>query len=416
MSKFAIKAENLGKEYMIGGVEQRHDSFREMLMGAFSSPLKKFKRLSGQAKDREHFWALKNLNFEIEAGKKVGVIGQNGAGKSTLLKVLSRITPPTTGQVQVLGQVASLLEVGTGFHPELTGRENIFFNGSILGMTREQIRQRFDEIVAFAEVEKFIDTPVKRYSSGMYVRLAFSVAAHLDSDVLIVDEVLAVGDQRFQDRSLGKLDDLGDQGRTVLFVSHNLSMITRLCSDVMLLEEGSLLGMGPVSEITALYASRRHSDSGDGFKGLSGMMKKDVDFLSLTVNDVTNAPEVVVSAADAIKIHFRFHLKRSLARGACTLSLVKNGQIIVSQHDCPEPGIMEPGYYESVFKFADRLLSPGRYGINIGVFDQADGRWAWAYEQLYIVIPEVWLADYQPNMNMGVINFKQSGTRRMTKK
>ncbi|MBT8113981.1 MAG: ABC transporter ATP-binding protein, partial [Arenicella sp.] len=341
------------------------------------------------------------------------VIGHNGAGKSTLLKVLSRITPPTTGQVQVRGQVSSLLEVGTGFHPELTGRENIFFNGSILGMTREQIRQRFDEIVAFAEVEKFIDTPVKRYSSGMYVRLAFSVAAHLDSDVLIVDEVLAVGDQRFQDRSLGKLDDLGDQGRTVLFVSHNLSMITRLCSQVMLLEQGSLLGMGPVSEITALYASRRHSDSGDGFKGVSGVMKKDVDFLSLTVNEVTNMPEVVVSAADAIQIHFRFHLKRDVAQGGCTLSLVKNGQVIVSQHDCLEPCSMDSGHYESVFRFDDRLLSPGRYGVSIGLFDQTNGEWAWAVEQVYIVIPEIWLPDYQPNNNMGIINLKESGTRRM---
>ena len=173
MTDFSLKAENLGKEYLIGGAEVRHDTFREMLTSAISSPLKKLKRLSGRDADQERFWALKDLNFEIQQGEKIGIIGHNGAGKSTLLKVLSRITPPTQGQIQIRGRVASLLEVGTGFHPELTGRENIFLNGSILGMPRAQIRKCFDEIVSFAEVEKFIDTPVKRYSSGMYVRLAF---------------------------------------------------------------------------------------------------------------------------------------------------------------------------------------------------------------------------------------------------
>ena len=218
-SEVVIKATGLSKQYALGGAESRHDSFRDMLMGALSSPFRRFKRLSADAGDREKFWALKDLNFSVERGERVGVIGHNGAGKSTLLKVLSRITTPTEGEVRIHGRVASLLEVGTGFHPELTGRENIFLNGSILGMSRTDIQRRFDEIVEFAEVGKFVDTPVKRYSSGMYVRLAFSVAAHLDSDVLVVDEVLAVGDQRFQDKSLGKLDDLGEQGRTVLFVS-----------------------------------------------------------------------------------------------------------------------------------------------------------------------------------------------------
>ena len=211
-----------------------------------------------QGDEVEEFWALKNVSFEVKQGEVLGIIGRNGAGKSTLLKILSRITEPTEGRVLLRGRVASLLEVGTGFHPELTGRENIFLNGAILGMTQREIRKKFDEIVAFAEVEKFLDTPVKHYSSGMYVRLAFAVAAHLEPEILIVDEVLAVGDAEFQKKCLGKMDEVSrKEGRTVLFVSHNMEIITSLCPTVIWIEKGSVLEHGPAGAVVATYLAQR---------------------------------------------------------------------------------------------------------------------------------------------------------------
>ena len=231
----AIIAQGIGKEYILGGAEQHHDTFRDLLRSMLTAPFQKFKKLSGNT-DEDLFWALKDIDFEIPVGQVTGVIGRNGAGKSTLLKILSRITTPTTGQVEIRGRVASLLEVGSGFHPELTGRENIYMNASILGMNRNEVHKKLDDIVQFAEVERFLDTPVKRYSSGMYVRLAFSVAAHVDPDVLLVDEVLAVGDAKFQQRCIGKLSEVGQQGRTVLFVSHNMGLIQELCSHALYLK------------------------------------------------------------------------------------------------------------------------------------------------------------------------------------
>ncbi|MFM6220881.1 MAG: ABC transporter ATP-binding protein, partial [Dolichospermum sp.] len=210
----------------------------------------------------EEFWALKDVSFEIKQGDRVGIIGRNGAGKSTLLKILSRITEPTTGSIKIKGRVASLLEVGTGFHPELTGRENIFLNGAILGMGKEEIKRKFDEIVAFAEVEKFLDTPVKRYSSGMYVRLAFAVAAHLEPEILIVDEVLAVGDAAFQKKCLGKMEDVGKEGRTVLFVSHNMAAISLLCQQGLFLQKGMLVTNSTISNCIELYAQTQAERSG----------------------------------------------------------------------------------------------------------------------------------------------------------
>lgn len=237
MSNTIIKVENLSKKYQIGSRESYY-SLRDKISGIFDFKNK-------EKKEKGEFWALNDVNFEVKQGESVGIIGRNGAGKSTLLKVLSQITPPTTGKITMKGRVASLLEVGTGFNPELTGRENIFLNGAILGMTREEIKRKFDEIVAFAEIEKFLDTPVKRYSSGMYMRLAFSVAAHLESEILIVDEVLAVGDTQFQKKCLGKMNDVTkNEGRTVLFVSHNMGAIQQLCNKVVYLKDGSIFKNG----------------------------------------------------------------------------------------------------------------------------------------------------------------------------
>src|SRR5207247_905772 len=237
MSDIAIRVENLSKRYEIGAAKRRHDTLRDQL----ADGLKALFRNKGQPRQRkESIWALKDVSFEIKHGEVVGFIGRNGAGKSTLLKILSRITEPTAGHAEVRGRVGSLLEVGTGFHHELTGRENIYLNGAILGMKKAEIDRKFDEIVDFSGVEKFIDTPVKHYSSGMHVRLAFAVAAHLEPEILLVDEVLAVGDAAFQKKCLGKMGDVAKKGRTVLFVSHNMAAVTRLCPKAILLDNGSI--------------------------------------------------------------------------------------------------------------------------------------------------------------------------------
>jgi lipopolysaccharide transport system ATP-binding protein len=262
LSDIAIKVEGLGKRYRIGANQQAYKTLRETLNDTALAPFRAAKSVlarNGNGKGASHaarnnlIWALKDVSFEVKRGEVVGIIGRNGAGKSTLLKILSRITEPTEGYADIHGRIASLLEVGTGFHPELTGRENIYLNGSILGMKRVEIRRKFDQMVAFAEVEKFIDTPVKHYSSGMYVRLAFAVAAHLDPEILLVDEVLAVGDAAFQKKCLGKMGDVAKEGRTVLFVSHNMVAIENLCRRGIVLADGQVSQIGDVGECVAAY-------------------------------------------------------------------------------------------------------------------------------------------------------------------
>jgi lipopolysaccharide transport system ATP-binding protein len=265
MSDTVIRVENLGKKYIIG--HQQQESYTA-LRDVIANKVKFFGNLIQNPKSKiqnsqEEFWALKDVSFEIKQGDRVGIIGRNGAGKSTLLKILSRITEPTQGSIKIKGRVASLLEVGTGFHPELTGRENIYLNGAILGMSRIDIKRKFDEIVAFAEVEKFLDTPVKRYSSGMYVRLAFAVAAHLEPEILIVDEVLAVGDSQFQKKCLGKMEDVGKEGRTVIFVSHNMATVTTLCQRAIWLINGKVHQEGNADWITSKYLIHGSELSGD---------------------------------------------------------------------------------------------------------------------------------------------------------
>jgi lipopolysaccharide transport system ATP-binding protein len=255
MASPVIKIDQVSKKFIISHeTPEKYTSLREVLA---KKSLQLFKgNFKSKPVSSEEFYALKDINLEIHAGDRVGIIGSNGAGKSTLLKILSRITEPTGGRISIRGRVASLLEVGTGFHPELTGRENVFLNGAILGMARSEIRRKFDEIVSFAEVEKFLDTPVKRYSSGMYVRLAFAVAAHLEPEILVVDEVLAVGDAQFQKKCLGKMEDVSkNDGRTILFVSHNMGVINQLCKKAVLLKKGEMVSYGPSNEIVDLYIS-----------------------------------------------------------------------------------------------------------------------------------------------------------------
>lgn len=278
MSGPAIRVENLGKMYRIGGPVERYRTFRDTVAQGFARAGRRVRSWfgggDGAAPKYETIWALKDVSFEIQPGEVVGVIGRNGAGKSTLLKILSRITEPTAGRAVVRGRVGSLLEVGTGFHPELTGRENVYLNGAILGMKRAEVDRKFDEIVAFAEIEKFIDTPVKHYSSGMYVRLAFSVAAHLDTDILLVDEVLSVGDVKFQQKCMGRMQDRTFVGKTILFVSHNLPAIANFCPRTLLLDRGRLVCDGPTLEVLPAYLAGGEEELSGGSRDLTRAVRK----------------------------------------------------------------------------------------------------------------------------------------------
>ena len=258
MPGVVIKVNNLSKRYRIGAAEKGYKTFRETIMESLSSPIRNFFRLRNltkfkNAEEKDAIWALKDVSFEVTEGEVLGIIGRNGSGKSTLLKILSRITEPTSGFAEIHGRISSLLEVGTGFHPELTGRENIFLSGGILGMRKREIERKFDDIVSFSEIGKYIDTPVKRYSSGMYVRLAFAVAAHLEPDILLIDEVLAVGDAEFQKKCLGKMQNLAGSGRTVLFVSHNMAAIKNLCQRTILLDKGDIVEDGATDRVVKHY-------------------------------------------------------------------------------------------------------------------------------------------------------------------
>ncbi|MDF5731419.1 MAG: ABC transporter ATP-binding protein [Rhizonema sp. PD38] len=309
MSDTVIRVENLAKKYVLAHQEQGRSRYKTF-SGAITNAAKSLTSVLNNPQanpSREEFWALKDVSFEIKQGDRVGIIGRNGAGKSTLLKVLSRITEPTSGAIRIKGRVASLLEVGTGFHPELTGRENIFLNGAILGMRRVEIQRKFNEIVEFAEVEKFLDTPVKRYSSGMYVRLAFAVAAHLEPEILVVDEVLAVGDAQFQKKCLGKMEDVGKEGRTVLFVSHQMSAIRQLCSTSILLERGMVKAIDKPDNLINQYVNSGSTDSAfinlQNFQSREG--NKKITFEWAKICNIHTEIQSEFSIGDEIKFQFK---------------------------------------------------------------------------------------------------------------
>jgi len=354
MSDIVIKAENLGKKYIIGHQDEssRYVALRDVLMQSARGLWHKTMDLvqgkpiiSGDT--MEEIWALEDINFEIQRGEAVGIIGRNGAGKSTLLKVLSRITEPSTGRLTIKGRVASLLEVGTGFHPELTGRENIFLNGAILGMRREEIRRKFDEIVAFAEVEKFLDTPVKRYSSGMYVRLAFSVAAHLEPEILVIDEVLSVGDAQFQKKCLGKMELVGREGRTVLFVSHNMSAIISLCQKGMLLEKGRLQTMGDMHKVVTRYLSSGTVLNGNFTRKEHGLGNKlEIQRINLENNGKTST---VYYNSQKLVVQITYTVSEQLAGAQLTV------EVLTESQECLFSTTNLDGDYEK------RELDPGNY-------------------------------------------------------
>jgi len=369
-----IHAEGLGKKYILNHQQrEKYYALRDVMADSVKRWGRKILHPLASRRDpdptHEEFWALKDVSFEINEGDRVGIIGRNGAGKSTLLKVLSRITDPSAGRVHIRGRVASLLEVGTGFHPELTGRENVYLNGAILGMTRSEIKRKFDEIVAFAEVEKFLDTPVKRYSSGMYVRLAFAVAAHLEPEILVVDEVLAVGDAQFQKKCLGKMEDVSREGRTVLFVSHNMAAINRLCQRVLWLDKGQTRDFGESETICQKYLFDNQSMSGiHGFKS-----DKDytIEFLRAETIDSQGKTSSVFRADEEIRFRITYRVNADISGSTLGLNIcTAEAQSLWAASDID----IFPDLYEMRKKglwiydciAPAQILRPGRYLVALG--------------------------------------------------
>ena len=374
----AIHADGISKKFRLGTLGEH-----QRLTEALSKGLRRWVAGGGTPQaERQEFWALREVDFRIGHGEVVGIIGHNGAGKSTLLKILSRIVTPTSGRVGVRGRVGSLLEVGTGFHPELTGRENIFLNGAILGMKRSEIRRRFDQIVAFAEVERFLDTPVKRYSSGMTVRLGFSVAAHMEPDVLIIDEVLSVGDQAFQNRCMGKASELGGQGRTILVVSHNLAAISNICSRAMLLEQGRVAIDGTAQEAIDRYLQGMRADTGVAcWEDGSGPSSQEVRLTRVSVRSgaIADFVERGVTSSVAIDQPIRIEIEYEVLRDGVQNTLQvhlkdENGVFVFSSGNAPsmcervdssygKP--MSRGRYRSVCKIPANFLNDSRYVVSV---------------------------------------------------
>jgi lipopolysaccharide transport system ATP-binding protein len=365
MSELAIRVEHLGKQYKLGGRQASYSTFRETVVEVARAPLR---WLKGDRKSEQNkFWALDDVSFEVKQGEAVGIIGRNGAGKSTLLKILSRITSPTRGRVDIYGRVGSLLEVGTGFHPELSGRENIFLNGAILGMSRVEIMRKFDEIVAFAEIEKFLDTPVKFYSSGMYVRLAFAVAAHLEPEILVVDEVLAVGDAAFQKKCLGKMGDETRKGRTVLFVSHNMTAISRLCNRSILMESGKFMEDGLSAGIVAKYINSNVVNE--------TLFSQPPNFnipLCLLEAEVFSENQVKASAFsrhESITVRIKYQVNREISSVHIYSSIFTNDELMVlgtgdADIQPSRFGLRKPGIYTCQYQIPARTLNVGGYSVS----------------------------------------------------
>ena len=371
MSQKAIHVENLGKEYHIGQPVMNYRTLRE----TFSEKFNTKKRLEDKHDLLpETIWALEDVSFDVEQGQVLGVVGRNGAGKSTLLKILSRVTEPTKGIVEIYGRVGSLLEVGTGFHPELTGRENIFLNGAILGMRKTEIESKFDEIVSFAEVEKFIDTPVKRYSSGMYLRLAFAVAAHLEPEILVVDEVLAVGDAEFQRKCLGKMSDVAKEGRTVLFVSHNMSAILRLTQETLVIDKGHLLLRAPTTEAVDFYLSRGLTQEGQRFWQPDEIPAQAAPFkpIALRLLDAQGHVVETVRATESFFLEVEYQLEKAIKGLRVGIYIItSHGEFVFTSFDTDDPHLFEKyaqrpqGTYFSRCKIPAHLLNSGRFVVGV---------------------------------------------------
>ena len=371
----SILVRGIGKRYKIGASQQRADTLRDMITAQAQRIGSSLRGNRDRANESDQIWALRDVSFEVKRGQALGIIGRNGAGKSTLLKVLSRVTDPTEGYGEMRGRVGSLLEVGTGFHPELTGRENIFLNGAILGMHKKEIEARFDEIVAFSEVEKFIDTPVKRYSSGMYLRLAFAVAAHLEPEILVVDEVLAVGDADFQRKCLGKMGDVANSGRTVLFVSHNMSAILRLTQDSIVLDKGKVILNAPSSEAVDFYLNRGLSKVGERFWEGEEVPVSSAPFRPLAIRILDKLGQVSdsVRSVDPIQIEIDYELTEDVTGLRVGFYLfTTRGEPIFTSFDIDSEELFKEftsrpkGVYTSRCTIPSNTLNEGRFllGVN----------------------------------------------------
>ncbi|WP_052128923.1 polysaccharide ABC transporter ATP-binding protein [Neosynechococcus sphagnicola] len=382
MTTPVIRVENLGKRYRIGTAQKQSQNLQTLLINWVGSPLRYLKQTLSEPTPEELIWALKEVSFEVQQGEIVGIIGRNGAGKSTLLKILSRITEPTVGYAEMRGQVASLLEVGTGFHPELTGRENVYLNGTIMGMKRWEIDRKFDEIVDFAGIEKFIDTPVKRYSSGMYVRLAFAVAAHLEPEILIVDEVLAVGDAEFQRKCLGKMQDVTTQGRTVLFVSHNMAAVRSLCGRSLLLERGQVAWDGETNEALGQYLDRQVVMNGVAKgealqeKARSHLFQGKVFFQCHEIALLNQAGEscTCFRSDEDIIVSIIFECFQAAPTFQMLVKLVdhENTVLLQSEFDdiIEQPAILQPGIYHSQCILPQHSFGERRFYLSVSLFCQ----------------------------------------------
>ncbi len=376
MGNIAITADGLSKRYRIGSKKAHHDTLRDKIVDSVRAPLRRLGRLSGKdGADQEMIWALKDVSFEVQRGEVLGIIGRNGAGKSTLLKILSRITRPTSGRAKIYGRVGSLLEVGTGFHPELTGRENIFLNGAVLGMRKAEIKERFDEIVDFSGIEQFLDTPVKRYSSGMYVRLAFAVAAHLEPEILLVDEVLAVGDAEFQRKCLGKMEHVAQGGRTVLFVSHSMEAIQRLCKECLWVGGGGIVARGESTEVVSQYLNGSTPEAGlvEWPSGTANPYVKELRLMAIATRDQRGLQRSVFLGSEPISIELDYVVLEQLPylRAGFVL-LSPGGTWIFEAYDSdsdPKPLPRYPGRYVARCRIPGGLLNTGRYilTVNIGM-------------------------------------------------
>ena len=369
MSNSIITAENVSKRYVIGHAGASGDGVRHILETVFRNPARWLRERREQSRRSEEFWALKDVSFSVKQGEVVGIIGRNGAGKSTLVKVLSRITEPTTGRIEIEGRVASLLEVGTGFHGDLSGRENIFLNGAILGMTKVEIKKKFDEIVAFSEIENFLDTPVKRYSSGMFVRLAFAVAAHLEPEILIVDEVLAVGDSSFQKKCLGKMDEVARGGRTVLFVSHNMAVMRQLCTKGILLNQGQVVKTGSIGEVVDTYLAAGAEHEGFWLRNSPAPTKDGIYAESASILNHDNQPAGHLDCAEGFTIELKVRSNGTFNKGQVAVSVMnKEGVAIFTTANADKAREYQPivsGRHTYRITVPGNFLAPDTYYLRV---------------------------------------------------
>jgi lipopolysaccharide transport system ATP-binding protein len=405
MSDLAIRVDHLGKQYRLGGAQATYRTLRETLVESAKTPLR---WISGRGRTPSStFWALDDVSFDVRQGEVLGIIGRNGAGKSTLLKILSRITKPTRGRVELYGRVGSLLEVGTGFHPELTGRENIYLNGAILGMSYREIGRKFDQIVEFSGIERFLDTQVKFYSSGMYVRLAFGVASYLEPEILVVDEVLAVGDAEFQKKSLGRMDSVARAGRTILFVSHNLGAINSLCTKCVWIDKGQVKHIGAPNETVARYLDAGAADR----SGSVTLQERDQDayFTQISFISSDGYPNQSPPVSEPFTIRFDYKLTRTVGEFEVAFILYdRNGSKIfysgTSKRDALTGNALEPGRYAAEVMIPAKFLAPGSYTIS-AVIHQPNVRFLDRQEAIMsFSIIEAGSGDHKYlNQNMGAV-------------